>query len=253
MAKKLIIANWKMNPQKQKEADKIFNDISVSTKNIKNSIVVVCPPLIFIPGLKNKNQKIFIGSQNVSSSSDGAHTGEVSAKMLADKKVSYVIVGHSECRANGESNETVNQKIIFTLKNKLNVVLCVGEKERDHNGFYLSFIKKQLHECLASVSKSQIKNITIAYEPIWAIGSDAVREADVSEFIEMSIFIKKIISDMYDVKTAHDICILYGGSVHPENAESFLLEGNAGGLLVGRDSLNAKKFSKILNSADKIK
>jgi triosephosphate isomerase (TIM) len=252
MSQKLIIANWKMNPQTQKEADKIFSGILLSAKNIKNTNVVVCPPSIFIGSLK-KNNKILTGAQNVSGFSDGAYTGELSAKMLKDKNVSCVIVGHSESRATGETNELINQKINLLLKNKLQVVLCIGEKERDHNGFYLSFIKKQLHECLEGVSKSQIKNIVIAYEPIWAIGADALRQADVSEFVEMSIFIKKIIGDMYDVKTAHDICILYGGSVHPENAESFLSEGGAAGLLVGRDSLNVKKFSKILNCAEKIK
>lgn len=252
MSQKLIIANWKMNPQTQKEADKIFSGILLSVKNIKNTSVVVCPPSLFIGNLK-KNNKILIGAQNVSGFSDGAYTGEISAKMLKDKNITYSIVGHSESRASGDSNELINKKINLLLKNKLNIVLCIGEKERDHNGFYLSFIKKQLHECLAGISKSQIKNIVIAYEPIWAIGADALRQADVSEFIEMSIFIKKIIGDMYDVKTAHDICILYGGSVHPENAESFLLEGGAAGLLVGRDSLNVKKFSKILNCAEKIK
>ena len=252
MPQKLIIANWKMNPQTQKEADKIFSGILLSVKNIKNTSVVVCPPSIFIGNLK-KNNKILIGAQNVSGFSDGAYTGELSAKMLKDKNVSSVIVGHSESRATGETNELINQKINLLLKNKLQVVLCIGEKERDHNGFYLSFVKKQLHECLDDVSKSQIKNIVIAYEPIWAIGADASRQADVSEFVEMNIFIKKIIGDMYDVKTAHDICILYGGSVHPENAESFLLEGGAAGLLVGRDILNVKKFSKILSCAEKIK
>jgi len=250
MVKKIIISNWKMNHMTQKESDKIFSQTFAFAKNNKKSILVVCPPFVFLSGFKFKSNKIFLGAQDVSAFLDGAHTGEVSVKMLTDKKVSYVIVGHSEKRSSGDTNESVNQKIILSLKNKMNVVLCVGEKERDHNGFYLSFIKKQLHECLAAVSKSQIKSIVIAYEPIWAIGADASRTAEVSEFVEMSIFIKKIISDMYDVKTAHDISILYGGSVHPENALSFLKEGGAAGLLVGRDSLNIKKFSKIIDSAE---
>lgn len=252
MSKKLIIANWKMNPQTQKEADKIFADIGASLKSIKNSTVVVCPPSIFISGLKTK-KNIFIGSQNVSSFSDGAYTGELSAKMLANKGMSHVLVGHSERRAMGENNDIINKKIILSLKNKLTPVLCVGETERDHNGFYLSFVKNQLHECLAGVSKSQIKNIVIAYEPIWAIGKDANRVATPEEFIEMSIFIKKIIGDMYDVKIAHSLCILYGGSVHPENAFEFLNTEHCSGLLVGRDSLTPKKFGKILISADQIK
>jgi triosephosphate isomerase len=173
--------------------------------------------------------------------------------MVSSIGASYVIIGHSERRAMGEDNSIVNKKILLALKNKLTPVLCVGEKERDHNGFYLSFVKNQIHECLASVSKSQIKNIVIAYEPIWAIGADASRTAEVSEFIEMSIFIKKVISDLYDIKIAHSMRVLYGGSVHPENALSFLVEGNADGLLVGRDSLNPKKIVKIISIADQIK
>lgn len=255
MLKKLIIANWKMNPQTQKDSDKIFGEISKAIKDFKNSTVVVCPPFPFIPNIKskNKNKKIFIGAQNIASEAEGAYTGEVSAKMINNIGVSYVILGHSERRAMGEDNSVVNKKILLALKNKLVPVLCVGEKERDHNGFYLSFVKNQIHECLASVSKAQIKNVIIAYEPVWAIGSSASRTADVPEFIEMSIFIKKIISDLYDIKIAHSTFVLYGGSVHPENALSFLSEGNADGLLVGRDSLNPKKIAKIISIADKIK
>jgi triosephosphate isomerase len=253
MSQKLIIANWKMNPQTQKDSDKIAGAISNAIKNFKNSSIVICPPIPFISNLKLKNKKIAIGAQNISSESDGAYTGEVSAKMVSSIGASYVIIGHSERRAMGEDNSIVNKKILLALKNKLTPVLCVGEKERDHNGFYLSFVKNQIHECLASVSKSQIKNIVIAYEPIWAIGADASRTAEVSEFIEMSIFIKKVISDLYDIKIAHSMRVLYGGSVHPENALSFLVEGNADGLLVGRDSLNPKKIVKIISIADQIK
>jgi triosephosphate isomerase len=125
----------------------------------------------------------------------------------------------------------------------------VGENNRDTNGFYLSFIKKQIEEGLKGVAKPQVKNIIIAYEPIWAIGSNALRVATPSEFLEIRIFIKKVIADMYDVKTANEVKIIYGGSVNPLNAESFIKEGGALGLLVGRDSLNKKKFSEIINLA----
>lgn len=253
MAHKLIIANWKMNPQTQKDSDKISNEISSAIKNFKNSITVICPPFPFISNLKLKNKKLFIGVQNISSESDGAYTGEVSAKMASSIGATYAIIGHSERRAMGEDNNIINKKVLLALKNKMIPVLCVGEKERDHNGFYLSFVKNQIHECLASVSKAQIKNIVIAYEPVWAIGSSALRTAEIPEFVEMSIFIKKVISDMYDIKTAHSMNVLYGGSVHPENALSFLVEGSADGLLVGRDSLNPKKILKIISIADQIK
>lgn len=254
MAKKLIIANWKMNPSSIKEAGQIFSSISEVVKDSKNVFIVVCAPFIFLSDLKKKNiKKVSLGSQNISIDNEGAYTGEISAKMLKNFGIPYSIIGHSERRAMGENNEFVNKKIIMALKNKIISILCVGENERDHNGFYLSFVKKQLHEGLANVSKMQIKNIVIAYEPVWAIGKDAGRVATPEEFLEMSIYIRKIISDMYDFKTAHSVQIIYGGSVHPENTEAFLSRGKSDGFLIGRDSLNPKKFGKIISITNKIK
>ena len=167
--------------------------------------------------------------------------------MLKNFGTEYVIVGHSERRKLGDTNIDINKKIITSIKNSFIPIFCIGEVTRDANGFYLSFIKEQIHSGLKGVVKSQMNKIVIAYEPVWAIGSSAVREATPTEFIEMKIFIKKIIADMYDIKTANEIKIIYGGSVNPLNAGLFLKEGGADGLLVGRDSLNVKKFSSIIN------
>jgi triosephosphate isomerase len=258
MDKKIIIANWKMNPQKYKEAEKLALGTVSFSKGLKSVNIVICPPSIFAIPIRSKLKKplpknVFIGAQNSSSESEGSFTGQISAPMIKDGGLTHVIVGHSESRSMGESNELINKKILNLLKNKLIPVLCIGETDRDHNGFYLSFIKKQINECLHGVSKSQVKGIVFAYEPLWAIGSGSVRVATKDEFIEMSIFIKKTIADMYDNKIAHFIPILYGGSVSPENASSFLSAGGADGLLVGRDSLSVAKFSKIVGLAEKIK
>lgn len=246
---KIIVANWKMNPQSKKEAEVLFNSISKGIKNIKNSQIIICPPFPFLSVFgNNKSKKIFLGAQNVSIENEGSHTGEVSASMIFSMKGKYAIVGHSECRSSGETNKTVNTKILNLIRNKISPIVCVGEKDRDHDGNYLSFIEDQIRECLNGVSKTQIKNLIIAYEPVWAIGKNATREATKEEFIEMKIFIKKVISDLYDSKIAHSIPILYGGSVNSLNAKSFAIEGGADGLLVGRDSLNPKKFEAILNA-----
>jgi triosephosphate isomerase (TIM) len=248
--KKLIVANWKMNPQSLKEAEVIFNGIIKIAKTSKNIDIVVCPPFPFLSiSKKAKIKNLKIGSQNVGEESEGAHTGEVSPKMLTGFGVKYVIVGHSERRALGETNQIINKKIINSLKSKISPILCIGESIRDTNGDYLSFIKQQLHECFKSISKSQIENIVIAYEPIWAIGKNATREAIAEEFTEVRIFIRKIISDLYDSKIAHSIVILYGGSVHGENAKDFIINGGADGLLVGRDSLTPKKFALIIEAS----
>lgn len=249
---KLIIANWKMNPQSKKEAEIIFKKISVSVKNIKNTEVIVCMPFTYLSiKEKIKNKSIKLGSQDVFYEKEGSYTGEISASMLKDFGVEYVLIGHSERRVLGDTDEQVNKKILATLKSKMFPIFCIGERDRDTNGFYLSFIKQQIIEGLLNVPKPQMKNIVIAYEPIWAIGSSATRVATQSEFTEIRIFIKKIIADLYDVKTANSIRIIYGGSVNPLNAESFIKEGGADGLLVGRDSLNPKKFSAIINLAGK--
>lgn len=245
---KVIIANWKMNPQSKKEAEVIFNNLSKSLKNIKNIDIVVCPPFpyLFIKD-KIKDKKIKLGSQDIFFEKEGSYTGEVSPSMLSDLKVEYSIIGHSERRMLGDTNEIVNKKILAALKSKIIPVFCIGERERDHNGFYLSFIKQQIEEGLSLVTKLQLKNIVIAYEPIWAIGNTATRVATPAEFNEIRIFIKKTISDLYGMKSANEIKIIYGGSVNPLNAESFIKEGEASGLLVGRDSLNPKKFCEIIN------
>lgn len=247
---KIIIANWKMNPQSKKEAEIIFKNISNSVKNLKKVEVVVCPPFPYLYiKEKIKNKKLKLGSQDVFYEKEGSYTGEISINMLKNFGANFVIVGHSERRMIGDTNDIVNKKILVTLKSKINPIFCVGENSRDANGFYLSFIKQQIEEGLKGVIKSQIKNIIIAYEPVWAIGINAKREATPSEFLEIKIFIKKVISDMYDIKTANEPRIIYGGSVNPTNALSFMKEGGALGLLVGRDSLNGKKFSEIINLA----
>jgi triosephosphate isomerase len=245
---KIIVANWKMNPQKETEAEVIFKGISTFTKKVKNIEIVVCPPFpyLFI-NKKIKDKKLKIGSQDVFFEKEGSYTGEVSATMLKNSGVEFVLIGHSERRSLGETDDIINKKIITTLKSKMNPIFCIGEKVRDTNGFYLSFIKEQIKEGLSGILKPQMKNIVIAYEPIWAIGSIATRVATPLEFVEIRIFIKKIIADLYDIKTASNIRIIYGGSVSPLNAESFVKEGGADGLLVGRDSLNPKKFSTIIN------
>ncbi len=249
MPKKLIIANWKMNPSSLKEAENIWKQTLINATKAKNASVIVCMPYTYLYlAKKHKTKKIILGAQNVFTETSGGFTGQVSVSMLRDAGVSTVLVGHSEVRKDGDTNEIVNTKINLLLKNKMNAILCIGENHRDHNGFYLAYIKEQLIESLKNISKTQIKNISIAYEPIWAIGLGAVREASVDEFIEIKIFIKKILSDMYGNTIALNIPILYGGSVNPQNSKLFLAEGGASGLLVGRDSLDPKKFNLIINS-----
>ena len=242
--KKLVIGNWKMNPVSLKDAEKLFTSIAKNLKNIKKTEVVIAPPYVFIEKLsKIKTGKVKLGAQNVFWEKSGAFTGEISFEMLENMKVKYVILGHSERRAMGETNTEINKKIKSVFSAGMTPVLCVGEKDRDENHEYLNVISNQITECLFGLSKNNITDVVIAYEPVWAIGKGAVREATPAEFLEVSIFIKKVLSDKFKNS---NVTMLYGGSVHPENSEEFLIEGNADGFLVGRDSLDPKNFLEII-------
>lgn len=252
--KKLIIGNWKMNPQSKKEAEVLFKGIDKAIKNIKNTDVVICPPFPFLSTLKQvKSKKIALGAQNTFYELQGAYTGEISAPMLRDAGVKYVIVGHSERRSLGETNEIINKKILAVLKAKLIPVLCIGEDIRGNDASYLRVVKDQLTACLAGIPKNQIKNIVIAYEPVWALSSTENRhDAEPHDFEEMKIYIRKLLSDMFSQGIATSVRILYGGSANKDNAELFLRAG-ADGLLPGKASLDPKNFSSIIQIASLVK
>lgn len=234
-----------MNPSTKKEAESIFKLILKNLNPKTKAEVVICPPFLYLENLKKLSKKVAVGGQNMFWEEKGAYTGEVSAEMLYNIGAKYVILGHSERRALGELNEDVNKKIKQSLSVGLIPILCVGESLRDENHEYLNFIKTQIEECLVGVSRNLISKVIIAYEPVWAIGKNATREATPEEFREMSIFIKKILSDKFGAKMIEQTRIIYGGSVHPENALGFLQEGTDG-FLAGRDSLDPKKFVEII-------
>lgn len=255
--KKIIIGNWKMNPQTFTEAKKIFSGIKKTASVLKKVITVICPPYIFLEGLSEKLSKksfknIFIGAQDCFNESAGSYTGYVSSIMIKSVGAEYVILGHSERRARGETDEIINLKIKVALEAGLTVVLCVGEKERTTNGEYLGFIQNQLQNSLLKISKYQVSKVIIAYEPVWAVGRKDWKTIDPRDLQEMSLFIKKILTQIYNKEVVANIPILYGGSLLPENALSILRDGRIDGLLVGRASLSIEDFSAILKEAENV-
>ncbi len=233
----IIIANWKMNPLSEKEAVKL-------AKATDQKGVILCVPFTYLSAVKKSIKKAKLGAQDAYFEQSGAYTGEVSAEMLANIGAKYVILGHSEKRSKNDSNEIVNKKVRASLVAGLAPILCVGEEVRDENHEYLGVVKKQIEECLASVSKNSISKIIIAYEPVWAIGKDAPRAATAEEFREMSIFIRKVLADKFSIKETKEVKVIYGASVDEKNDAGFLAAG-ADGFLLGRASLDPKKFSKI--------
>lgn len=249
--KNLIIANWKCNPTSLKEAKKLYSEISKKAK-AKNAQVVICPPFAWLAvvSLKRNNGGCFLGAQNVCFEEKGAFTGEVSALMLKDLGVNYVILGHSERRKYfNETNLEINKKITECLKNNLKPILCVGETKQEFDAHLKpDVLENQLTEGLKSVAGEDIKNLVIAYEPVWAIGTG--ENCSVDETRASIAFIRKIITELYDKQTAENITIIYGGSVKSFNSGDYLKNAGANGLLVGGASLDASEFILIVKSAE---
>ena len=246
LKKKIIIGNWKMNPLTLKEAEKLFKNTTKDLSTIKKTDIVICPPFLYLEKLKKISRKIIIGAQDAFFEDVGAFTGEISGEMLYGVGARYVILGHSERRESGENNNDINKKIKSALVAGLRPILCVGENVRDPDHGYFNFVKTQIEECLFGISKNSIAKIVVAYEPVWAISSTINRvDATPEDSMEMTIFIKKVLSDKFG-KDASDTRIIYGGSVNGKNTEDFLKNGGIDGLLVGRASLDAKKFTEII-------
>lgn len=231
-----------MNPPSEKEA-------AMLAKAIDKPGIVIAPPSVYLPAVKKILKKAKLGAQDAFYEKEGSYTGEISPAMLKNIGVKYAILGHSEKRALGETSKTVNKKLRAVMKSGITPVVCIGETYRDADMKYLGFIKKQIEESFQNMTGTDFKKIIIAYEPVWAIGKTALREATPAECLEMVIFVKKVLSDRFGPKGANNLNIIYGGSVNPKNAGEFLKHGGVGGLLVGRISLEPDKFNEILKNA----
>ena len=242
-----------MNPESRAEAKKLFADLRAVSRRRKAS-VVICPPFLFVPlfGSERLPKGFHIGAQDCFWERDGSYTGETSPAQLRDHKVSFVLVGHSERRALGESDAVVSRKVGVALKEGLVPVICVGESERDEAGAYLEFLQSQLANALSEVTPAKLKQVIIAYEPVWAIGKKDDEAITGHLLHEMSIFIRRFLAQKYGKKSGFSVPILYGGSVSPRNTEEILKDGNVNGLLIGRQSRDPNGFSEILDIVDSL-
>lgn len=244
---KLVVANWKMNKNIDESLD-FLNGILKSNYKQKHKLVI-CPPFTAIYAMKNlaNSSNIDIGAQNCFWENKGAFTGEISPDMLSDLAVKYVILGHSERRNYfDESNEIVNKKIKKVLDCKMNTILCVGEdiSHRNDNSA-IDFVISQVKECLYGISESEIKNIIIAYEPIWAIGTG--KTISPSDANEMCLNIRNYIEKKYNHDIASNIKLLYGGSLNTDNYKDFFSMENINGALIGGASLKYENIIKIIS------
>jgi len=251
--KRLIIANWKMNPSNPAEAKAFFNSITEKVKNIKNVKIIVCPPFAYLLNFKSKILNLKLGAQNCFWEQKGAFTGEVSPIMLKNLGCQYVILGHSERRALGETDEIINKKIKAALETGLLPIFCVGDKSKKFKKKFKE-IQIQLEKGLSGIKKPHLKKIIIAYEPVWAISATpGARAASVEETTRGKIYIKEVLNKLFGDFFSSKIKILYGGSVNSQNCRDYIKEAKFQGLLVGGASLKTQEFIKIIKNVETIK
>lgn len=253
--KKILVANWKMNPDNISVARSITENLKKALRRKKKIKLIVCPPFIFmseVAEIIGNSKTLYLGAQDVFGGENKTTTGEVNAEMLSNLNIRYVIVGHSSRRGTCETDEIVADKVLSSIKSGITPILCIGESERDENGRFYLEVKNQLEKSLAKVKKDNLSKIIIAYEPVWAIGkkdSDAINSENLHEMV---IFIKKVLSDRFGVENSLNIPIIYGGSVTKRNVSELTLKGEVSGLLVGRESLKIDNFTEVINILESI-
>jgi triosephosphate isomerase len=251
MRKPIIVGNWKMFKTRD-EALKFVYYVSNEMPSISQVDSAICAQFTVLRCLvKRQGDNLRIGAQNMHFMDEGAYTGEVSAPMLKAIDVKYVIIGHSERRAMfNETDETVNKKVLKALEYDLIPILCVGEslEQREANQTE-SVIGKQLELDLHSLTKEQVKDLVIAYEPIWAIGTGRTATSEVAN--ETCRFIRNKIASLYDQETANLVRIQYGGSVKVSNIDELMSMSDIDGALIGGASLKAEDFVKLVQAAVK--
>jgi triosephosphate isomerase len=251
MRKKIIAANWKMN-MTQAESARFVESFLRDAGDINDVDVVIIPPFTAIAKVSEalgKAHNIKVGAQNMFWEKSGAFTGEISAPLLRDLFVHYVVLGHSERRTLfGETDEMVNRKVRAALEGKLRPIVCVGETlEQRDKGNVEKILSTQLHGSLAGLSAKELLECVIAYEPVWAIGTG--RNATPQQAQEAHAFIRRMLGEMSDETTAERVRIQYGGSVKPENARELMSQADIDGALVGGASLDPRSFAQIVKAA----
>ena len=245
---KYIAGNWKMNKLTADAAE--LAKAVVEGSKISDAKVMIAPPFTALSEVSKitKGTKVLLGAQNMSNALSGAHTGEISVEMLKDLGVNTVILGHSERRIiYGETDEFINSKIKLALSEGMEVVFCIGETlEERESGKANDVVCSQTENGLKDISENDLKDITIAYEPVWAIGTGKTATAEDADSIHKVI--REKLADLYSSSAASKMIIQYGGSVKPENAASLLSMENIDGALVGGAALKPELFLPIINA-----
>lgn len=249
LRKAVVAGNWKMNNDR-KAAKALITELAPLVKDAACE-VVLCVPFTNLETALTlcEGTNMHVGAENCHWAKSGAFTGEISAEMLAEMGVEYVIIGHSERRQYfGETDQTVNARVRAALDAGLKVILCVGEVlEQREQGITEEIVSLQTKVALGGVSREELANIIIAYEPVWAIGTGKTATADQAE--EVCSIIRGVVSKLYDQSAADALTIQYGGSMKPGNAKELLSKEDVDGGLIGGAALLAKDFAAIIDAA----
>jgi triosephosphate isomerase (TIM) len=254
--KRLVVGNWKMYVENLESARSLTVALRRNVGSLQGVEVWIAPPMPFIPLLSSRSSSILVGAQHASAYTEdasapfsaGAHTGEVTAAVLREAGAQFAIVGHSERRALGESDAAVNAELRSVIGNGLRAILCVGEHERDEHGNHFEILAGQLRSALDGIQGSVGSKLTVAYEPVWAIGKSAEDAAKPEIVRETVIFIRKMLTEIAGREAALRIPILYGGSVVGTNAAALIEHADISGFLVGRASTETEAFLEIIQA-----
>jgi triosephosphate isomerase len=249
--KPIIAANWKMHMVPQETEDFLSGFMRILGKSATVDIVI-CPPFVSLAAAKAKiaeSANVALGAQNMNAAPAGAHTGEISARMLRELFCTYVILGHSERRTlYGETDDIINKKVTAAHESRLKPIFCVGEtlEERD-GGLVEDVLARQLTKGLEGIGPRRMMDTVIAYEPVWAIGTG--RTASPGQAQDAHAFIRQKVGELFDGSTADKVRIQYGGSVKPSNTAELMSQPDVDGALVGGASLESGSFYEIVNAA----
>ena len=253
MRKPFIAGNWKMNTNSQ-EAVSLASGLAEAVREIDTVDVAVCPPFVYLHDTAKalSSSNISLGAQDVYFQENGAFTGEISCKMLKDVCCAYAIIGHSERRhVIGETDELINKKVTAAVSGGLLPILCVGELlEQREAGRTDAVVTEQVKKGLAGLSEKKVLAVTIAYEPVWAIGTGKTATSQQAQ--EVHQMIRKLLAEMYSDSVAAQIRIQYGGSAKPDNTAELMSCPDVDGLLVGGASLKVESFASMIATTAKL-
>lgn len=244
----LVVANWKAYVEDIARAKRLFA-LSKRRSRRPGIAIVLAPPSVFLGALSpgNKSSVAFC-AQDISATTGGAATGELTAQAVAAVGALYAIVGHSERRALGETNAVVAEKVAHALAHSLTPILCIGEHERDADANYLAFLREQISSALQPLTQKERGRVILAYEPLWAIGKTAGDAITARDLSEMLLYIRKVLAEYLPGKSATRSIVLYGGSVEKDNAADLAHNTDADGFLIGHASAAETSFTALLDA-----